>query len=182
MPANAAKAAEIGVLRSLTLGPPSRRPKPGRRAKAPPTASKNPCYRITPVQIRIAAALGAVLTLAEPLTAQFPAYRAPHMADGHPDLNGLWQAFVTANFDLQDHEAKPGPHPEVMGAYGGEPAGQSIVEGGDIPYQPWALAKKKQNFEKRTTVDVSSDKKWHEIGAPEFKCYMPGVPRATYMP
>src|SRR6476620_3897416 len=110
-----------------------------------------------------------------------PTYRAPRL-DGHPDLNGLWQAMVTANWDLQDHDAQPGPHPEIMGAYGAGPAGQSIVEGGEIPYQPWALQKKKENFEKRAMVDVSNDKKWHEIGDPELKCYMPGVPRATYMP
>src|SRR5262249_23804664 len=110
---------------------------------------------------------------------RFPAYRPVRMADGHPDLNGMWQAFVTANWDLQDHEAQAGPHPELMGAYGAEPAGQSIVEGGEIPYQPWALAKKKDNFEKRMRADVSNDKKWHELGDPEFKCYMPGVPRAT---
>jgi hypothetical protein len=111
-----------------------------------------------------------------------PAYRAPRLADGHPDLNGIWQAMVTANWDLQDHDAQPGPRPEVMGAYGAGPAGQSVVEGGEIPYQAWALQKKKQNFEKRAMVDVSSDKKWHEIGDPEIKCYMPGVPRVTYMP
>ena len=93
--------------------------------------------------------------------ASAPTYRAPRL-DGHPDLNGIWQAFVTANMDLQDHEAQPGPHPELMGAYGAEPAGQSIVEGGEIPYQPWALAKKKENFDKRMTVDVSNDKKWHD--------------------
>src|SRR5438552_2917124 len=69
----------------------------------------------------------------------FPSYKAPRMADGHPDLNGNWQALVSADWDLQDHEAQPGPHPEIMGAYGGGPAGQSIVEGGTIPYQPWAL-------------------------------------------
>ena len=113
---------------------------------------------------------------------QFPPYRAPHMADGHPDLNGVWQALVTANWDLQDHEAQAGPHPEIMGEYGAGPAGQGIVEGGEIPYLPSALQKKKQNFEKRATVDVSSDKRWHELGDPELKCYMPGVPRATYMP
>ena len=117
----------------------------------------------------------------QPPTAAFPAYRAPQLA-GHPDLNGIWQAFVTANIDLQDHEAQPGPHPELLGAYGAEPPGQSIVEGGEIPYQPWALAKKKENFNKRTTVDVSNDKTWHALGDPELKCYMPGVPRATYMP
>ena len=31
---------------------------------------------------------------------QFPPYKAPRLADGHPDLNGLWQALVTANIDL----------------------------------------------------------------------------------
>ena len=31
-------------------------------------------------------------------------------------------------------------------------------------------------------VDVSDDKTWHALGDPEMKCYMPGVPRATYMP
>src|ERR671924_196210 len=87
-----------------------------------------------------------------PASGQFPAYRPPRMADGHPDLNGIWQAFVSANWDLQDHEAQPGPHPEIMGAYGAGPAGQSIVEGGEIPYQAWALARKKANFEKRMLV------------------------------
>ena len=113
----------------------------------------------------------------------FPAqYRAPRLADGHPDLNGIWQALVTANWDVQDHEAQPGPHPELTGAYGSGPAGQSIVDGGEIPYKPEALAKKKANFENRLRVDVSSDKTWHALGDPEMKCYMPGVPRANYMP
>src|SRR6478672_10586612 len=95
--------------------------------------------------------------------AQTPAFRAPHRADGHPDLSGIWQAFVTANWDLQDHDAQPGLHPELDGAYGAGPAGQSVVEGGEIPYQPWALAKKKENFEKRALADVSDDKKWHAV-------------------
>jgi hypothetical protein len=114
---------------------------------------------------------------------QFPAaYRAPRLADGRPDLNGIWQALVTANWDLEDHEAQAGPHPELSGAYGAGPAGQSIVEGGEIPYKPEALAKKRANFENRLRVDVSDAKTWHELGDPEMKCYMPGVPRATYMP
>ena len=118
-----------------------------------------------------------------PAGPQFPAaYRPLRAADGHPDLNGIWQALVTANWDLQDHEAQPGPHSELTGAYGAGPAGQSIVEGGDIPYKPEALAKKKANFENRLRADVSSDKTWHALGDPEMKCYMPGVPRATYMP
>ena len=112
-----------------------------------------------------------------PTAARFPSYRAPRLA-GHSDLNGVWQAFVTANWNIQDHDAQPGVHPELMGAYGAGPAGQSVVEGGEIPYQPWALAKKKENFEKRMMVDVTDDKKWHDLGDPELKCYMPGVPRA----
>jgi hypothetical protein len=115
-------------------------------------------------------------------TGQFPAYRAPRL-DGHPDLNGIWQAVTSANWDIQDHDAQPGLHPELEGAYDAQPAGQSIVEGGVIPYRPEMLAKKKQNFEKRAVVDVvTSDEKWHDTGDPELKCYMPGVPRATYMP
>jgi hypothetical protein len=113
---------------------------------------------------------------------QFPPYRPPRMADGHPDLNGAWQAFVSADWDIQDHEAQPGPHPEINGVYGAGPAGQSIVEGGTIPYKPEALAKKKDNFAKRAVVDVSSDLKWHELGDPELKCYMPGILRAEYLP
>src|SRR5262245_22492409 len=61
----------------------------------------------------------------------FPPYRAPRLVNGHPDLNGVWQAMVTANIDLQDHEAQSGPYPELLGAYGGWPAGQSIVDGGE---------------------------------------------------
>jgi hypothetical protein len=127
--------------------------------------------------------VGAAAALGVPLAfAQAPAYRAPHRADGHPDLSGIWQAFVTANWDLQDHEAQPGLHPELDGVYGAGPGGQSIVEGGEIPYQAWALAKRKENLENRAKVDVSDDKKWHALGDPELKCYMPGVPRANYMP
>src|SRR6266700_8344895 len=104
---------------------------------------------ITAVALSIAVILCLAVTPSvgqqAPANGQFPAYRPPRMADGHPDLNGIWQAFVTANLDLQDHEAQPGPHPELTGAYGAGPAGQSVVEGGEIPYQAWALAKKKEN-------------------------------------
>src|SRR5437773_7601294 len=90
-------------------------------------------------KVAVAASMLLLLCLAStsaisqqtPASGQFSPYRPPRMADGHPDLNGIWQAFVSANWDLQDHDAQPGPHPEVMGAYGGGPAGQSVVEGGD---------------------------------------------------
>jgi len=42
-----------------------------------------------------------------PTARPFPPYKTPRLA-GHADLNGVWQAFVTANWDLQDHEAQAG--------------------------------------------------------------------------
>ena len=117
-----------------------------------------------------------------PVPGQFPAYRAPRAADGKADLNGIWQALVPANIDVQDHDAQPGPHPEMMGAYGAWPGGQSIVDGGEIPYRPEALAKKKENAEKRMVVNIPSDSRKHDTGDPELKCYRAGIPRANYMP
>jgi hypothetical protein len=113
---------------------------------------------------------------------EFPAYQAPRTADGKPDLNGIWQALVTADIDVQDHDAQAGPHPEIMGAYDAWPGGQGIVEGGVIPYKPEALAKKKENAEKRMAVNITSDPHRHDTGDPELKCYRPGIPRANYMP
>jgi len=117
-----------------------------------------------------------------PTPGQFPAYKAPHTADGKPDFSGIWQAFVTADIDVQDHDAQAGPHPDFMGAYGAWPGGQGIVEGGEIPYKPEALAQKKANAEKRMVVNITSDPHRHDTGDPELKCYNPGVPRANYMP
>jgi len=103
-----------------------------------------------------------------PAVAQAQTYRAPRLS-GRPDLNGIWQAMNTANWDLLDHPAQPGSFPQT-GAIGAVPAGQSVVEGGEIPYKPEAKKKRDDNFAKRMTED------------PEAKCYMPGIPRATYMP
>ena len=117
-----------------------------------------------------------------PTAGQFPAYQPPSGADGRPDLNGIWQAFVTANIDLLDHDAQPGPRSELMGAYGAWPGGQGIVEGGEIPYRPEALATMEENAANRMTVNIQSDSRRHDTGDPELKCYRPGLPRANYMP
>jgi len=90
-------------------------------------------------------------------------------ADGKPDLNGIWQAIGSANWNLQDHQARIGPVLE-LGAILAVPAGLSVVEGNEIPYQPWAAARQKENYENWLSRD------------PEVKCYLPGLPRATYMP
>ena len=133
----------------------------------------------------IAAAGGAfVATIATPLSGQAPAgYRAPRTADGKPDLNGIWQALNEANYDIEMHMARPamalrpgpyGPLPAApvlaLGAIGSVPPGIGIVEGGAIPYKPDKLAMRKENQDK-----------WLERD-PEIKCYLPGVPRANYMP
>ena len=92
----------------------------------------------------------------------------PRAWDGRPDLNGIWQAIGTAHWDLEDHPAGPG-HPD-LGATGAIPAGQGVVVGGEIPYRPMARAQKQRNFENRMRTD------------PEAKCFLPGVPRASYLP
>jgi len=92
----------------------------------------------------------------------------PRLADGRPNFSGVWQALTTANWDIQTHGASAGP-PEY-GALLATPPGHGIVEGGEIPYLPAAAAQKERNGENRWTED------------PELKCYMPGIPRANYMP
>ena len=92
----------------------------------------------------------------------------PRAWDGRPDLNGIWQAIGTAHWDIQDHPASAGP-PE-FGAIGTVPPGRGVVMDDEIPYQPWALEQKQRNSENRYTDD------------PEIRCYLPGVPRATYLP
>ena len=106
-----------------------------------------------------------------------PAYRLPRSADGKPDMNGIWQAMNTANWDLEDHGQAAGAFWQ-LGAIGAVPPGQGVVEGGPIPYKPDGLARRKKNFENRMKADPYE----RELGDPELKCYLPGIPRATYMP
>jgi hypothetical protein len=96
-------------------------------------------------------------------------YQAPRTPDGKPDLNGIWQAMNTANWNIQDHPASAGPV-IALGAAFSIPAGRGVVEGNEIPYTPAALKRKMEN-----------QANWLERD-PEIKCFMPGVPRATYMP
>lgn len=86
-------------------------------------------------------------------------YHAPRGPHGQPDLQGIWQAQTTASYDLQAHAASLGI-----------PAGMGVVVGGEIPYTPEAAARKQQNFQNRATTD------------PDNKCFLPGVPRANYLP
>jgi hypothetical protein len=116
--------------------------------------------------VMVTASLGLA---AATVSGQGPAYRAPRTTDGKPNLNGIWQAINSAQWDIEAHSAAPGVLNEQLGAAYSIPGGNGVVEG-DLPYRPEALAKKKENFTNRLKLD------------PEVKCYLPGVPRAMYMP
>jgi hypothetical protein len=90
-------------------------------------------------------------------------------AQNHPSVDGIWQAANEAYWDIEAHPAAPGPVLQ-LGAAAAVAPGIGVVEGGPIPYKPEAAAQKKKNSENRLALD------------PETKCYLPGVPRATYMP
>ena len=88
---------------------------------------------------------------------------------GKPDLNGIWQVLNEANWNLEPHIATQGAV-DTLGAIGAVAPGMGVVDGGRIPYLPAALKQRQQNFANRRTED------------PEARCFMPGVPRATYLP
>ena len=121
----------------------------------------------------ISAAVGACLVFSVvPVFGQAPApaYKAPRTKDGKADLNGIWQAMNTANWDLRAHAAAQGPVLS-LGAQFSIPPGPGVIDGdGQIPYLPAAAEQQKKNSANRLTLD------------PEVKCYMGGVPRSTYMP
>ena len=120
--------------------------------------------------LAVASVSAAILVSAvNPVSGQNQSTTAPRTSDGKPDFTGIWQAMNSANWDLQAHEARRGPV-IALGAAFSIPASPGVVEGNEIPYLPAAAAKKKENAENWLTRD------------PEIKCFMPGVPRMTYMP
>ena len=75
--------------------------------------------------------------------------------------------------------AQAGVYPDVpvlaapvvaLGTVGWIPPGLGVVQSGEIPYQPWAARRKQENAANWLDRD------------PELACYMPGVPRAMYLP
>jgi hypothetical protein len=87
---------------------------------------------------------------------------------GRPNFNGIWQAMNAANWNLEAHNAEALTDFWKLGAIAAIPAGRSVVREGTIPYLPEALKKRTENRTKFPKDD------------PEAKCYMLGIPRATY--
>ena len=135
-----------------------------------------------------AAAVSAVISVSMTRSAGGQASPAARTADGKPDFSGIWQANNEAHWDLQAHEARPGAVTQqgvypyayaqvpaapvlALGAAGGVPGSLGVVQGdAQIPYTPEALAIRKENADHWIDRD------------PELKCYLPGIPRAMYMP
>ena len=118
-----------------------------------------------------AISLLCVVTAMVVSTTQRPAAQAgaqiPRTPDGKPNFSGVWQAMNTAAWDIQDHHADLVPGLPIQFSM---PGGRGVVEANELPYLPEALARKKENFANRMTLD------------PETKCFLPGVPRIMYMP
>lgn len=117
------------------------------------------------------------------LAAQVAAYEPPRTAGGEVDFSGVWQVLNTANHNLEAHPGRaaqvmregpvvPVPAKELvaLGAVGALPPSLGVVQDGEIPYRPGALAQREENARNWVTAD------------PEVYCYLPGIPRATYMP
>ena len=125
-----------------------------------------------------AAALAAALFAGASVPADAQGGAIPRTSwDKKPDLNGIWQVMNTANWDLEDHPGGPSPV-FVTGVWGARLPGLSVVDGGKIPYKPEALAKREQNRKNALTGKPGRNLD-HD---PELNCFLPGVPRATYMP
>lgn len=126
--------------------------------------------------LAMSAMMGACTTVANPAMAQHGA--APSVGTGseferigdRPNLNGLWQVMNRANWNIEPHSAAPNPVADrLVGATGAIPAGLGVVDGGRVPYKDEAMERLEQNRENLIRWD------------PEAACYLPGIPRATYM-
>lgn len=123
-------------------------------------------YRFTNTRMALATAMLAMVA------AQAHAQETrPERIAGQPNFNGVWQALNTAHWNLEAHSAEALEDFWQLGAIASIPAGQSVVDGdGKIPYLPEALSVRDENRAGWPNTD------------PEQKCYLPGIPRATYMP
>jgi hypothetical protein len=108
-------------------------------------------------------------TYLSPVFGQTPVSEIERTSGGVPRLDGIWQTLSEANWDIRPHGTGPAPLP-VLGTFSAIHPGLGIIEGNELPYQDWAAEQQQENFTNRLDLD------------PEGKCFLPGVPRATYLP
>jgi len=125
--------------------------------------------QMRPCKKRILTRVSLIIMLALSPMALIASKETASTKDTPPDLNGIWQAVSSAHWNIERHVAAHPPL-SILGALGATPPGMGVVDGNKIPYQAWADVKRKEHFKKRLQLD------------PAVKCYMPGIPRATYMP
>ena len=116
----------------------------------------------------IGAIVSAAAILLTVVAAEAQELDRPEQVSGRPNLNGIWKAMNTANWNLEGHSAEGLEDHWQLGAIGAIPAGQSVVGRGTIPYLTEALAVRDENRANWPAED------------PEANCYMLGVPRVTY--
>ena len=120
--------------------------------------------------VATAAVMGLALVAVAPNTSAQPGGLGPETINGQPNLSGVWQAMNVANWNLEAHSAEAIDEFWRLGALAAVPAGQSVVDGGTIPYTQEGLVQRDENRAG-----------WPEAD-PETLCYLPGIPRANYMP
>lgn len=101
-----------------------------------------------------------LLATASGMAAEGAAAAIPRMPDGKPDFSGIWESMSGADYDLEPHAGREDA-----------PPGAGVVVGGKLPYQPWAIKKRAENFAARATADFT-----------RLNCYTLGVPRSVYFP
>ena len=84
----------------------------------------------------------------------------PRGADGKPDFSGIWESTSGADYGLEARAGRPDAPPSA-----------GVVDGGELPYQSWAVAQRDSNFAARATADRT-----------RLQCYTLGVPRSVYFP
>ena len=91
------------------------------------------------------------------------AFRPQRTPDDKPDMRGFWRGGPPHGTEnIEEHPRTPD---------GDDDGGKSVIvdpPDGKVPYQPWALAQKKENRGKY--ID------------PNLICFLSGVPRTMYVP